>query len=290
MSEGETRGRAPLIGWILTVGWIVLGLAPHILPAGKAAAAALGGVQTLLLLIFLGVHGRANYGWKGLGAFVGITALVAFLWEALSIAHGFPFGFYSHSDAFGPKLLGVPGPVVLGYVFLGYPAWVVAKVLTRNAPAPRGLADTVLTPIVAALVLTGYDFAYDPIGATVLHLWAFRDPGGYLGVPLSNFVGWFITGWTFFQLFALVERRLTHVRPASRGFWLQPCLIWGLAFLPYVFRLAEAPEGLAQAGDRVFQVRDVYAAGLLAAVLTSTTVALAAIARIAGGFGKPDAS
>ena len=39
--------------------------------------------------------------------------------------------------------------------------------------------------------------------ATIRHLWIWEQGGGYFGVPLTNYLGWFFTVYVFFQLFAL---------------------------------------------------------------------------------------
>src|SRR5260370_36463560 len=38
------------------------------------------------------------------------------------------------------------------------------------------------------------------------HRWIWEQGGGYFGVPLTNYLGWFFTVYVFFQLFALSLR------------------------------------------------------------------------------------
>jgi hypothetical protein len=40
-----------------------------------------------------------------------------------------------------------------------------------------------------------------------------RDGGGYFGVPLSDYAGWYLTVWLFYQVFAL----LVHFRAVGHG-------------------------------------------------------------------------
>ena len=44
---------------------------------------------------------------------------------------------------------------------------------------------------------------FDPIRSTIEHIWIWRDGGGYNGVPLTNFLGWYLTVWIIYQTFAL---------------------------------------------------------------------------------------
>jgi len=43
----------------------------------------------------------------------------------------------------------------------------------------------------------------DAVRADIDHAWVWRDGGSYYGVPTSNFFGWFLTVYIFYQLFAL---------------------------------------------------------------------------------------
>ncbi|MGH9761719.1 MAG: carotenoid biosynthesis protein, partial [Blastocatellia bacterium] len=63
-----------------------------------------------------------------------------------------------------------------------------------------------------------------------LHLWIWRDGGAYFGVPVSNFLGWYLTVWVFYQLFALYLRRssIDSARLPS-GFWRSAVLFYGVS-------------------------------------------------------------
>lgn len=250
------------------------------LPGDPARQAICAGLQALLLMAFVTMHAITSDGWRNFLAYFLLAAGVSFVLEATSIAYGFPFGFFTHNVA-GIKPLGVPLHVPLGYVFLGWIAWSLARVIVRSEPNDGGGSHRFMTPIVAALILMGYDFAYDPIGSTVRGMWTYRDPSGYFGVPLSNFLGWLLTGWLFFQAYALIDR---SARPASaspgRGFWLLPCAIWGGMFFQYPFLRAAAASGTSTVGSRTFIIADIYDASIAAALLTMALPAIAAASAI----------
>ena len=46
----------------------------------------------------------------------------------------------------------------------------------------------------------------DPVWSTVLRGWVWRDGGPWFGVPLSNYLGWYLTVFTIYILFALFQR------------------------------------------------------------------------------------
>lgn len=67
--------------------------------------------------------------------------------------------------------------------------------------------NLVALPIVAAFVMTQWDFVMDAPNATIAKVWIWHDGGAVFGVPLSNYLGWFLTSWLFFTGFALYLRR-----------------------------------------------------------------------------------
>ena len=263
--------------WIIFLLWGISCLAAAAL-TGSAAGSAAAGAQALLMMALVAVHGSTAIGWGGMAKFVGIVALVTFALEACSIATGFPFGFYVHHMP-GPRLLGVPAFVVIAYVLLSWFAWNIACVLIGEdgGGMSRGRWTT---PIVAAFVLAGYDFVVDPINATVQHLYSYRFPGGTLGVPLTNFLGWLFTGWVAFQLFALAGSSRLALSGREPAQALLPCFVWLVLAAQYPLLLAHAPEGMSAVGNRRFVTADVYAFAASASLFAIILPAVTAIARL----------
>lgn len=58
-------------------------------------------------------------------------------------------------------------------------------------------------PLVASFIMVGWDLSQDPVWSTVLHAWIWLGGGDYFGVPVSNFIGWFVTSYVLYQSFAL---------------------------------------------------------------------------------------
>jgi uncharacterized membrane protein len=278
-------GREPavvrlILCWIFAALWL-LSVPGSVVPAGWGSGGIASGLQALSIVLFVVTHASLSNGWRGFGLFFAIAVVVAFLLEASSIATGFPFGFYVHNVA-GPKPLGVPPHVPISYAILGWLAWTLARLIVRQHPCDAGGLNRFTTPVVASFILTAYDYAYDPIGSTVLGMWSYHRPSGYFGVPLSNFLGWMFTGWVFFQLFALVESRFPPNRAAvtQTSYWLLPCLIWAASAVQYPIRMAYAPAGSVTVAGRTFVTADVYEAAVVAALLTMVFSAVTAAFRI----------
>ena len=65
----------------------------------------------------------------------------------------------------------------------------------------------------------------DAVWADIDHAWVWRDGGSYYGVPISNFFGWFLTVYIFYQLFALYRKNRVTIR--------SPTSHWRLAIFFY---------------------------------------------------------
>jgi uncharacterized membrane protein len=164
--------------------------------------------------LFALIHGWRVYGAKGILLFFAVSLAVATLFESLSLRTGFPFGHYTFTGLMGPKVMQLPVLLALAYVGVGYVAWVVATlILAARAQSRVGLF---LVPCLAATAMTAWDLAMDPVWAYIDRAWIWFDGGGYFGVPFSNFLGWLLTTWCFYQLFALwLARQPRRVRMAQ---------------------------------------------------------------------------
>lgn len=228
-----------ITGWCLVAIWFVATVT-NALSAGSSTASVAQAISGAALLVFVLIHTLTLYQPAGAIAYVVIAVTVAFGLEACSIATGFPFGFYTHYGQ-GPRALGVPFTVVAAWVILGWVAWMLARVIVGECRSRR--LSVLATPIVATLVVGGYDLVIDPFGAYALHMYSYRSPSGVLGVPLSNYVGWLVTGWVLFQAFALVERRWRRESTAATrsALWMPPVIWFGLGL--------QVNLGLVRVGD-----------------------------------------
>src|SRR5258708_40052148 len=157
------------------------------------------------------IHGAVRYGWKGIAAFIVICLVVSNILENTSILTGFPFGHYHYTDALGPKLFLVPLLIGPAYFANGYLAWVVGNVLIGELRRTSSAFTTFAVPFTASFLMVMWDLTFDPRASTIQHMWIWEQGGGYFGVPLTNYLGWFFTVYVFLQLFALFIR----LRPST---------------------------------------------------------------------------
>jgi lycopene beta-cyclase len=111
--------------------------------------------------------------------------------EWLGKTTGVPFGAYQYS-ADGPDILGVPLLVPLG--------WWAFSMIALSIPVRHKLW-------LAPLALVAWDLGLDPL-MVKQSVWTFNNEGLYFGVPLSNFVGWYVSGLVLVYVLMWLEPRL----------------------------------------------------------------------------------
>lgn len=264
---------------VLGLIWIVSLYGGLLLP-GTAIGGALGGIMVLSAIILVLVHSSLLYGWMGTAVYIAIGSLVAFVLEASSVATGFPFGSYVHNTG-GPKPLGVPIHTIASYVILGWYAWIVGRTVVLDLPQRIAGIGVIAAPIVAALVLAGLDYPFDPLGHTLRGDWTFAYPGGTFGVPLTNALGWIFTGWVLFQIMALIDKRFTATQAvAQRSYWLLPCIMWIVFASQLLFGWASAPAGTVSLGESTFVISHIHEAAVMGALFSMLLPALIGIFRL----------
>jgi putative membrane protein len=185
-------------------------------------------LDVLSAMSFALVDGARHYRIRGILIFAGLCVVVGNIAENLSIATGFPFGHYYFVELMGPKLFQVPVLLGLAYIGMSYVSWSVARLIVGKPEAPVTGWRIVALPAVASAVMVAWDLAQDPIWATVLHGWVWRDGGAWFGVPVSNYLGWYGTVFTIDLLFALSLRRWPVVKTVAPQPSLRPAVIFYL--------------------------------------------------------------
>ena len=133
-----------------------------------------------------------------------ICYLVAGGSEVLSVHTGVPYGWYSYTAKLGAGVFGVPALVPVCWLMMAYPA---ARVAALIAPL------RFVVPV-AALALTAWDVFLDPQMVRTGY-WVWLRHGEYLGIPLENYLGWFVTALLVFAVFF----RVFPAQPLVRTDW-----------------------------------------------------------------------
>ena len=188
-------------------------------------------IKTVLLrpyvFFFLGVSLFAAsrfLGWKRTGVMFGITWATAFACEFMSTRVGFPFGEYFYTAlTVGEELYiyNIPFMDSLSFTFLLYASYCLALFFTlpyqlslSNSGRHLVLQNLVSWPVIGltSLFFMFIDIVIDPValqgGRWFLgQIYGYPDPGVYFGVPLTNFIGWFIVGLIAMVGYRVVDQR-----------------------------------------------------------------------------------
>jgi uncharacterized membrane protein len=169
--------------------------------------------------IFAFLHGSQVYKLRGILAFTAICFVVGNISENIGIRTGFPFGSYYFTDVMGPKLLDVPLLMGPAYLAIGYTSWILSQVILSPAEEADLRPRVLATPLLATGIMVAWDISAEPIWSTIGHFWIWRHGGPYFGIPISNFLGWFLANYIIFQLFALYLAKRTVAYGVARGYW-----------------------------------------------------------------------
>jgi len=209
LQAADKAGGGYSLSWLEAVGGVafaiylvlVVGFAWNPTPFAQGLAA--------LGIVIACVHAALFYGWKNAVVLVAICLAITFTMENIGAATGFPFGHY-HFEV-GSNLMHVRAiPIIVGPLWfgMGYFAWVVAGTLLGSTHRRlRGTIELIVLPVVAAFVMAQWDVVMDPPEATISKVWIWHDGGADFGVPLSNYLGWLLTSWLFYQAFVIYLSR-----------------------------------------------------------------------------------
>ncbi len=179
-----------------------------------------------------------------LGILTGYTYAI----EVVGVRTDWPYGAFEYGISLGPMLFGeVPLALPLFFIPLVVNAYLLALLI---------LGDRGTNPLVrvasAVVAVVAVDAVLDP-AAVAVGFWSYVPPGGYYGVPLSNYLGWVLSGTVAVVLVDLAfDREALLARVRDCEFVLDDLvsfvLLWGAINLLYANWIAAAVAGAFVAG------------------------------------------
>jgi len=241
--------------------------------------------------IFALVHGSILYRVKGMAVFTAFCLGVGAVCESLSIRTGFPFGHYYFTSLMGPKLLQVPIMLVLAYLGIGYCSWILGLLILGYRGKPLTGGRVIALPLLASLILVAWDLSMDSIWSTLDRAWVWRDGGIFYGVPVSNFFGWYLTAYLFYQAFALYCRaNPDQPAPTSRGYWRSPIVCYGICAFGnlLIFRAGLFPPAAPDGSGRLWLTKDLLVACTVISLFVMGPMVMLAWRRLGSQGMRPD--
>ncbi len=216
------RRSLPLAVLILAYAVMWIGGVGHYVLVGRPPLDAPWAASVFLLLA--GVIVVVTSGRRELLMLV-VAAALGFLAEVLGVRYGFIFSPYRYTSVLQPQLLGVP------LVMLS--AWMVLVAYVRQMLSALNLPAW-LEALSAAAWMTAIDLVIDPLAANQLDYWRWQQSGAYYGIPLHNFLGWFVVSLLIFGLL----RRRAEENAVARYVGLSIVLFFSAIALSYGLWLA----------------------------------------------------
>jgi uncharacterized membrane protein len=238
-------------------------------------------------IVFALIHGVMLYRPRDILIFSTLCLVIGNSFENLSILTGFPFGRYYFTDVMGPKLFHVPILLGLAYLGMGYLSWTLGRVILGGMRSPLTGPRVVTLPLVAGFIMVAWDLSMDPVWSTVEHAWIWLHGGAYFGVPVTNFLGWYLTVYVIYQLFALYLRGVpTRSDPLSPRYWQLAVVFYGISAAGNI--LLAIPEAIPGTGISIvsdptgaqWKVSDITGVCALVSIFTMGAFALLAWVKI----------
>ncbi len=171
----------------------------------------------LLLSSFaLALFHRSVFGKKEALVFAAIV-IFGYLVEVVGVNTGKIFGVYAYGDTLGLKAWETPFMIGLNWLLLVY----TSAAMVQHFNVPR-----YLQPVVASLLMLGYDFILEPI-APRIDMWEWANDAA----PLENFIAWGLVAYIFHTVLLLSRIQIKNSL-AIAIFILQILFFAHLYFLP----------------------------------------------------------
>jgi uncharacterized membrane protein len=191
---------------------------------------------TLPVSIVLSIR---RYGGKAALVFWVSAYVISNIFENISVMTGFPFGHYHYN--FPSLLFHVPPFIGVIYASLGFVCWMVANIMLGEADTKlHRKINIVALPLVSGAIMTMWDVVTDPQASTFDKAWTWEQGGNFYGVPETNFLGWWLVTYVFFQVFAIYLARSKNPvrRESAPGVSLASILLYasfGMAVIVSAF-------------------------------------------------------
>ena len=232
-------------------------------------------------------HAALTYGWKDALALLAICVAITFTMENIGVATGWPFGHYHFEVGSNLPHIGTI-PIIVGPLWfgMGYFSWIVAGILLGGEARASRRIELMALPVVAAFVMTQWDVVMDPPESTISKAWTWHDGGAHFGVPLSNYFGWLLTAWLFYQAFALYLNRRRHVAEPlakqARALKLAAILLYLGSGLTHVMPWLIGQSGeVVDAANHVWRVADLRETTVVILLFTMVFTSILAALRLA---------
>ncbi len=173
----------------------------------------LGALWTFTAFGLVLIHSSLYLGKKKTTIFFIIALTFGLVSELMGVKYGY-LGRYYYNPELTPFFFGlVPVMTVISWATIIYIAFAVSNLILKvsgiQKPDIKGnklhcLVLLILLSSISGFVAANLDMLLDPV-VVANHGWFWIDGGPYFGIPISNFVGWFVVTFTATFVYRLYE-------------------------------------------------------------------------------------
>jgi Carotenoid biosynthesis protein len=106
--------------------------------------------------------------------------------------------------------------------------------------------------------------------STINGNWIWHSGGSYFGVPFVNFLGWYLTVYVYFQIFAVYARRPRAAYGNGSTNWRQPLFAYLSIVIAPILSLSLDSNGdsVTDPTGTVWRIRDIHEVTALVGLFT----------------------
>ena len=223
--------------WIIFISTVfvcVIDAVGHLLQWGFVTEPTFSFLRYTLAAFLLLGHATWTLNLKRGLCFILIASLIGFLAEAISLHYVTLFGgqYVSHGD--GLRLFGVPLAIPIFwaiFIYIGYSFTTSFLYWLHKDKPSRHTGGAVVLPLLIlldGLIIVSIDMLVDPLQVHEQQ-WSWLDEGPYYGVPIGNFMGWFLVTTVSTGVFRILEYFWPRKNNTSdKWIHLMPSLCYGV--------------------------------------------------------------
>jgi uncharacterized membrane protein len=204
----------------------------------------LGSLWTYTAFATVIIHSSLSLGNKKTTILFAIALVFGLFSELILVKYGWLVGHYYYNPTLRPFVLGlVPVMTVVSWATIIYVSYTFANMILKGFGSPKPnikqnklymILLLILLSAISGLVAANLDMLLDPVVVST-HGWIWVNGGPYFGVPLGNFVGWFIVTFIatlVYRLYELFKKEKDGSLPKSSLFTTSSIII---LYLMYFF-------------------------------------------------------
>ena len=169
-------------------------------------------LQAFLFIIFTVLHSIKTLKLKNALVLIVIIFILTFIFELSGTLGWIPGCYYEYTGAIGPYYFGKLPPLIpIAWFQYFYWAYIMTSLIIKNLRLKEKINNFLgnkhskqtvfLGACITGLIMVSLDVFIDPV-VVEMGIWNYKSPGFYYGIPIVNFIGWFVVSFLIYIIFS----------------------------------------------------------------------------------------